>query len=59
MQWQAEKRAREEQIQALYDQVEPIWHRLGFEQEDINAFVEEHCGLDQEVLQAVSIPHPT
>lgn len=55
-QWQAEKKAREEQIQALYDQVEPIWHRLGFEQEDINAFVEEHCGLDQEVLQAVSTP---
>ncbi|GHJ89222.1 hypothetical protein NliqN6_5624 [Naganishia liquefaciens] len=50
--WQAEKKAREEQIQALYDQVEPIWHRLGFEQDDINAFVEEHCGLDQEVLQA-------
>ncbi|KAJ9093602.1 hypothetical protein QFC19_008269 [Naganishia cerealis] len=50
--WQQEKKAREEQIQALYDQVEPIWHRLGFEQEDINAFVEEHCGLDQEVLQA-------
>lgn len=35
--------------------MEPIWHRLGFEQDDINAFVEEHCGLDQEVLQAVSI----
>lgn len=33
--------------------MEPLWHRLGFEQEDINAFVEEHCGLDQEVLQAV------
>lgn len=53
LQWQAEKRAREEQIQALYDQVEPIWHRLGFDQDDINAFVEEHCGLDREVLQAV------
>jgi hypothetical protein len=55
VQWQGEKRAREEQIQALYDQVEPIWHRLGFDQDDINAFVEEHCGLDREVLQAVSL----
>ncbi|KAJ9125440.1 hypothetical protein QFC22_000401 [Naganishia vaughanmartiniae] len=51
--WQQEKVAREEQIQALYDELEPLWHRLGFEQEDINAFVEEHCGLDQEVMQAV------
>ncbi|KAH8823156.1 microtubule associated protein-domain-containing protein [Flagelloscypha sp. PMI_526] len=47
-----EKERREARIQTLYDQLEPIWVRLGITSEDIDAFVEHHRGTSNTALDA-------
>jgi hypothetical protein len=38
------KRRREAHIQAMYDQLEGLWRRLGVSEADMDAFVEAHRG---------------
>ncbi|KAJ3784520.1 microtubule associated protein [Lentinula aff. detonsa] len=46
------KRRREAHIQAMYDQLEGLWWRLGVAKEDMDAFVEDNRGSTQECVQA-------
>ena len=50
--WLAEKSRREARIQTLFDEIEPIWLRLQVSQEEIQTFIEEHCGLALSTIQA-------
>lgn len=45
------KRRREAHIQAMYDQLEGLWRRLGVSDEDMDVFVEEHRGSREETVQ--------
>lgn len=45
------KRRRETHIQAMYDQLEGLWRRLGVADEDMDAFVEEHRGTTNEIIR--------
>jgi Ase1/PRC1/MAP65 family protein len=45
------KRAREASIQAMYDQLEPLWRRLGVSDEDMDAFVEQHRGSTEQIVR--------
>ena len=45
------KRRREAHIQAMYDQLEGLWKRLGVAEADIDAFVEIHRGSTEETVQ--------
>ncbi|KAG2004482.1 hypothetical protein CC2G_003035 [Coprinopsis cinerea AmutBmut pab1-1] len=45
------KRKREAHIQAMYDQLEGLWRRLGVEEEDMDAFVDMHRGSTEEVVR--------
>ncbi|KAF7324778.1 hypothetical protein MKEN_00519600 [Mycena kentingensis (nom. inval.)] len=46
------KRRRESHIQAMYDQLEGLWRRLGVAEADMDAFVEQQRGLtDQTVAE--------
>lgn len=45
------KRRREAHIQAMYDQLEGLWRRLGVADEDMDMFVEAHRGSTQETVQ--------
>jgi len=45
------KRRRESHIQAMYDQLECLWKRLGVAESDMDAFVENHRGSTEETIQ--------
>ncbi|KAL1757706.1 microtubule associated protein-domain-containing protein [Schizophyllum commune] len=45
------KRRRETHIQAMYDQLEGLWRRLGVEEADMDAFVEAHRGSTEETVR--------
>ena len=45
------KRRREAHIQAMYDQLEGLWKRLGVAEADMDAFVETHRGSTEETVQ--------
>ncbi|KAF8154613.1 microtubule associated protein-domain-containing protein [Crassisporium funariophilum] len=45
------KRGREAHIQAMYDQLEGLWKRLGVAERDMDAFVENHRGSTEETIQ--------
>jgi hypothetical protein len=45
------KRKREAHIQAMYDQLEGLWRRLGVNEEAMDAFVEMHRGSTEEVIR--------
>jgi len=53
--WLEEKSQREAKIQKLFDQVEPIWLRLKVSQEQIQSFIEEHCGLSAATIAAYEV----
>lgn len=44
------KSRREAHIQAMYDQLEGLWKRLGVAEEDMDGFVEAHRGSTEEVV---------
>ncbi|KAH7874461.1 microtubule associated protein-domain-containing protein [Lentinula edodes] len=46
------KRRREAHIQAMYDQLEGLWWRLGVAKEDMDAFVDVNRGSTEECVQA-------
>lgn len=46
------KKRRETHIQAMYDQLETLWKRLGVEDADIDEFIENNRGSTDEVIQA-------
>ena len=45
------KRRREAHIQAMYDQLEGLWRRLGVADADMDAFVEAHRGSTEETIR--------
>lgn len=45
------KRRRETHIQAMYDQLEGLWRRLGVEETDMDAFVEAHRGSTEDTIR--------
>jgi len=45
------KRKREAHIQAMYDQLEGLWRRLGVEECDMDAFVEAHRGSTEDTVR--------
>ena len=45
------KARREAHIQAMYDQLEGLWRRLGVGEEDMDGFVEAHRGSTEEVVR--------
>ncbi|KAG6911038.1 hypothetical protein DXG01_005454 [Tephrocybe rancida] len=45
------KRRRESHIQAMYDQLEGLWKRLGVDESDMDAFVEAHRGSNEETVR--------
>ncbi|KAL0958711.1 hypothetical protein HGRIS_014041 [Hohenbuehelia grisea] len=45
------KRRRESHIQALYDQLETLWRRLGVADADMDAFVDVHRGSTKEAVR--------
>ncbi|KAJ7596024.1 microtubule associated protein [Mycena floridula] len=45
------KRRREAHIQAMYDQLEGLWRRLGVDDASMDAFVEAHRGSNQETIR--------
>jgi protein regulator of cytokinesis 1 len=46
------KRRRETHIQAMYDQLEALWKRLGVPEEAMDGFVEENRGSTEETIRA-------
>ncbi|CCM01779.1 uncharacterized protein FIBRA_03846 [Fibroporia radiculosa] len=46
------KRRREAHIQAMYDQLEALWRRLGISDEDMDAFVEAQRGSTEGTVKA-------
>ncbi|THH26729.1 hypothetical protein EUX98_g7460 [Antrodiella citrinella] len=46
------KRRREHHIQAMYDQLEALWRRLGVEEKDMDAFVESQRGSTEITIKA-------
>ena len=46
------KRRRETHIQAMYDQLEALWKRLGVPEEAMDEFVEEHRGSTEDTISA-------
>ncbi|KAJ7319024.1 microtubule associated protein-domain-containing protein [Mycena albidolilacea] len=44
------KRRRETHIQAMYDQLEGLWKRLGVSEADMDAFVEAHRGSTEDMV---------
>ncbi|KAG5645682.1 hypothetical protein DXG03_005520 [Asterophora parasitica] len=45
------KRRREAHIQAMYDQLEGLWRRLGVDEADMDAFVEAHRGSNEDTVR--------
>lgn len=48
---EATKRTREGHIQALYEQLEKLWRRLGVDEEDMDAFVDANKGSTEAVVR--------
>ena len=46
------KRRREAHIQAMYDQLEALWRRLGVPEGAMDEFVEEHRGSTEDTISA-------
>jgi protein regulator of cytokinesis 1 len=46
------KRRRETHIQAMYDQLEALWKRLGVPEEAMDEFVDEHRGSTEDTVSA-------
>ncbi|OCH93159.1 hypothetical protein OBBRIDRAFT_771990 [Obba rivulosa] len=46
------KRKREAQIQAMYDQLEALWRRLGVTDREMDAFVEANRGSTEDTVRA-------
>lgn len=46
------KKRREAHIQAMYDQLEALWKRLGVPEESMDGFVEEHRGSTEDTVGA-------
>ena len=46
------KRRRETHIQAMYDQLEALWKRLGVPEEAMDGFVDEHRGSTEDTVRA-------
>lgn len=46
------KRRRETHIQAMYDQLEALWTRLGVPEEAMDGFVEEHRGSTEDTIRS-------
>ena len=46
------KRRRETHIQAMYDQLEALWRRLGVPEEAMDEFVDEHRGSTEDTVSA-------
>lgn len=53
--WLAEKSRREARIQTLFDEIEPIWLRLQVTQDEIQSFIEQHCGLSLTTIEAYEL----
>jgi protein regulator of cytokinesis 1 len=53
-----EKTRREDYIQGMYDQLEILWKRLGVEEQETDAFVEENSGTAPSNVQAVIVSWP-
>ncbi|KAF8880528.1 microtubule associated protein-domain-containing protein [Infundibulicybe gibba] len=49
---EATKTAREARIQAVYDELEGLWRRLGIDDADIDAFVEQNRGSTGDAVKA-------
>ncbi|KAK2460002.1 hypothetical protein APHAL10511_008008 [Amanita phalloides] len=45
------KKRREAHIQAMYDQLEGLWRRMGISDEDMDAFVDAHRGSTDETIR--------
>lgn len=45
------KKRRESHIQAMYDQLECLWRRMGISDEDMDAFVDAHRGSTEETVR--------
>jgi len=45
------KRRREAHIQAMYDQLEGLWRRMGISDTDMDGFVENHKGSTEQTIQ--------
>lgn len=52
--WNGELESRMAQIQALYDQLEPLWARLEVDQDQQDLFMEMNHGCGETVIRAVS-----
>ncbi|KAE8539597.1 hypothetical protein D1P53_003531 [Cryptococcus gattii VGV] len=50
--WTAEKEEHEARIQELYNLVEPLWTKLGVEQETMDCFVEMNRGSGEATIKA-------
>ncbi|EIW75642.1 hypothetical protein CONPUDRAFT_77281 [Coniophora puteana RWD-64-598 SS2] len=46
------KKGREAQIQAMYDQLEGLWRRMGVPEEAMDGFVEANCGTTEASIAA-------
>jgi protein regulator of cytokinesis 1 len=46
------KRRREAHIQAMYDQLEALWRRMGVPDADMDTFVDAHQGSTQAIVRA-------
>jgi Ase1/PRC1/MAP65 family protein len=53
------KARREAHIQAIYNELDTLWRRLGVEEADMDAFIEANRGSTEANVQAVcsSLPH--
>lgn len=53
--WTSEKEEHEARIQELYNLVEPLWTKLGIEQETMDCFVEMNRGSGEATIKAVRL----
>ena len=49
-----EKTRREEEIQTMYDCLNPLWDKLDVSEEEREEFINQHMGSTLEVIDAVS-----
>lgn len=52
---EAEQASRENRIQELYNQLAPLWTRLGVPPEEIEAFIDANQGCSERAVMAVRI----
>lgn len=53
-QWIAEKDRRDDEIQQLYEKIEPLWTRLEVPKDVIDLFIESNRGSGESTIRAVS-----